>query len=257
MAEEGTAGRFVWHELLTTDPEAAIRFYTDVIGWGTAPHNGTGEAYTMWMAGEAPIGGVMELPEQARQMGAPPNWMAYVSVLDAGAAAERVKTLGGNVIMGPWEVPTIGRLAVIADSAGAVLALLQPDTPMPAVPPAPGRFSWCELLTPDPEKSLAFYADMFGWERMADMDMGPAGTYHIFGRGGEQWGGVYRPPAAPGPSAWLYYAMVDSTDAAAERAKAGGGRLVHGPSEVPGGDRVAVCMDPQGAMFAVHSRAAG
>jgi len=257
MAGEDTSGRFAWHELMTTDPEAATTFYTNVIGWTTAPYEGTGQPYTMWMAGDTPIGGVMDLPEQAREAGAPPNWMAYVSVEDAGASVDRARALGGNIVVPPFEVPTVGTLAVISDPQGAVIALLQPDTPMPAVPPSRGRFSWAELLTSDPEGAFSFYSELFGWEKAMEMDMGPGGTYHIFGMKGEQWGGIYKPPEAPGPSAWLYYAMVDSADVAAERAAAGGGKLVHGPMEVPGGDRIAVCMDPQGAMFAVHSKAAG
>jgi predicted enzyme related to lactoylglutathione lyase len=182
--------------------------------------------------------------------------MAYVSTPDVAASVQKAIGLGGNVIVPPFDVPTVGKLAVISDPLGAVIALLQPDTPMPAMAPGPGQFSWAELLTSDPEIALAFYSDMFGWEKVTDMDMGPAGMYHIFGRKGEQWGGIYRPPEAPGPSAWLYYAMVDSADAAAERATAAGGKLIHGPMEVPGGDRVAICMDPQGAMFALHSKAA-
>ena len=65
-------GEFVWYELMTTDPEAAKKFYSDVVGWGTAPfENGSGMDYTMWMKGEAPVGGVMELPEEARRRCAP------------------------------------------------------------------------------------------------------------------------------------------------------------------------------------------
>ena len=76
-----TKGRFVWHELLTTDPVSAQDFYTQVIGWGTQKFEGSPAGdYTMWMAGEAPIGGVMKLPADAAAMGAPPNWLAYVEV---------------------------------------------------------------------------------------------------------------------------------------------------------------------------------
>lgn len=257
MADASIRGRFSWHELMTTDPPAAVDFYSKVVGWGTAPYEGAGQPYTMWMAGETPIGGVMDLPEPARAMGAPPHWMGYVGTPDIHGTIKQATGLGGNTVVPPFPVPTVGHLAVITDPQGAMISLLQPESDMPETPQVQGHMSWCELMTPDPGAALSFYSDLFGWETMTEMDMGPAGTYFIFGRNGGMLGGVYKPQEQQGPPAWLYYALVDSADAAVERAKAAGGQVVHGPMEVPGGDRVAVCMDPQGAMFAVHSKAAG
>lgn len=71
-------GKFVWYELLTSDPNAAKTFYTALIGWGTKEWEGGEQPYTMWTTEDVPLGGVMLLPEEAKQMGAPPNWMAYV-----------------------------------------------------------------------------------------------------------------------------------------------------------------------------------
>lgn len=90
MSDPSIRGRFSWHELLTTDPDAAIAFYSKVVGWTTAPFDGSGKPYTMWMAGEAPIGGVMELPDEARSMGAPPHWMGYVGTPDLTADRKSV-----------------------------------------------------------------------------------------------------------------------------------------------------------------------
>ena len=67
MSDDSLLGRFVWHELLTSDPEAATRFYTELIGWGTAQREGGSEPYTMWTNGDTPIGGVISLPEVAKQ----------------------------------------------------------------------------------------------------------------------------------------------------------------------------------------------
>ncbi len=55
-------GRFIWYELLTSDPDAAIDFYTSLIGWSNTPFDAGGQEYTMWMKGEVPVGGVMQLP---------------------------------------------------------------------------------------------------------------------------------------------------------------------------------------------------
>ena len=89
------------------------------------------------------------------------------------------------------------------------------------------------------------------------MDMGDMGFYQTFGRGAQPLGGIFNgPPDMPGVG-WLLYVRVPDVDAAAETVKAGGGRILNGPMEVPGGDRICQCMDPQGVAFAVHSVAEG
>src|SRR6185295_20227567 len=105
----------------------------------------------------------------------------------------------------------------------------------------------------NPEGAWKFYEALFGWEKTSAMDMGEMGTYQMFGRGGGiPNGGIMKPP--PGaPAAWMPYAMVKDAKAAAATATANGGKIVNGPMEVPGGDWIAQGLDPQGAMFAVHS----
>ena len=100
MAEQSPSGRFVWYELVTTDPEAAQSFYRNVIGWSTAPFEGGEIPYTLWMNGDAPVGGVMELPE-ARAQDAPPHWIAYVEVDDVDATARKAGKLGGTIVVEP------------------------------------------------------------------------------------------------------------------------------------------------------------
>ena len=116
-------GRFVWHELMTTDPKAAIAFYTEVVGWKTQEWEGGG--YTMWLGSQGPLGGTMPLPDKAKQMGAPPHWTSNVEVADVDATVARVKKLGGKVYVEPENIPKIGRFAVIADPQGASILGLQ------------------------------------------------------------------------------------------------------------------------------------
>ena len=80
MPETTPRGRFVWYDLMTTDPDAAVGFYTKLIGWGTEAFEGGPMPYTMWTANETPIGGVMPLPKEAAKAGAPPHWLSYVCV---------------------------------------------------------------------------------------------------------------------------------------------------------------------------------
>jgi len=250
--------RFVWYELMTTDPSTAEVFYRGVVGWGTQPFTGHEHMdYTMWTVGEEPIGGLMELPEEARRGGAPPHWLGYVGVADVDAAAEKAGQLGGCVLVAPQDIPGAGRFAVVADPQGATFALYQTAAPGEETgepPGGPGRFSWHELATTDHEAAFEFYRGLFGWTVHQDMDMGEHGIYRIYGpEGAPPLGGMFTKPAAmPGPPVWVYYATVDDLDAAVERVRQAGGQVVLEPMEVPGGDRIAQCLDPQGAFFALH-----
>jgi predicted enzyme related to lactoylglutathione lyase len=257
MTTDSDRGRFVWFDLQTSDPEAAISFYTDLIGWGTQPFEGGDQPYTMWANGDQPLGGVMEIPPAAKDAGAPPNWMAYVAVPDIGATADRVKELGGAVLHPPTDIPGAGCFAVLADPQGAVFAVYtsKEESSSPSGPPGVGDFSWHELATIDYEGAYDFYADLFGWEKQEAMDMGDGWIYQMYGRGDTTLGGMFNKPAEmPGPPMWLYYITVDDVDNSVERLKELGGQLLNGPMDVPGGDRIAQCMDPQGAAFALHSK---
>lgn len=256
-------GRFVWYELMTSDPDAAQSFYNDTIGWGTAPFEESPEPYTMWMNGESPVGGVMALPEEAKKAGAPPHWIAYITTPDVDATTNKVKELGGNLIHGPMEIPNVGRFAIVSDPQGAVFAVYKPANEQPGdlQEPGVGEFSWHELATTDRESAFDFYSKLFGWKKTEAMDMGEeAGTYQMYGLDDVTLGGMFNKPAEmPGPPMWLYYTVVSDVNKAAEKVKAKGGQVLNGPMEVPGGsgDMIAQCMDPQGAPFAIHSKAAG
>jgi predicted enzyme related to lactoylglutathione lyase len=76
MSSDSHHGRFCWYDLLTSDPKAATEFYTKVIGWDTEEWKGGTAPYTMWKASQGPIGGVTAMPEEVRQAGAPPHWLA-------------------------------------------------------------------------------------------------------------------------------------------------------------------------------------
>jgi predicted enzyme related to lactoylglutathione lyase len=247
-------GRFVWYELMTTDMEAAKAFYANVVGWGTRDASMPGRAYTLFTAGEASVSGLMVLPEDARKkMGAKPTWIGYVGVNDVDATADRIKRLGGTVHVPPQEIPNISRFSVVADPQMATLALfkwLKPGQVEPAELSAPGRVGWHELLAADWEQALAFYGELFGWQK-ADADTGEMGTYALFSAGGQTIGGMFTKPAMVPVPFWLYYFNIGDIDAAAKRVKAGRGQILNGPIAVPGGNWIVQCTDPQGAMFAL------
>ena len=109
-------------------------------------------------------------------------------------------------------------------------------------------------MTSDYKAAFDFYSQPFGWKVSDDMDMGPVGTYRVFGLGEQNHiGGMMTiPNGTPMPPMWLYYTEVPDLDAAMERAKKNGAIVMNGPMDVPGGGRIAQLMDPQGAAFALH-----
>jgi hypothetical protein len=250
-------GRFAWYELMTTDLAAARAFYAAVAGWGARDVSTPDLAYALFIADTAPVGGLMELPENARKMGATPRWMGYVAVDDADAAAAQIRRLGGAVLVPPTD-SNIGRIAVIADPQTATLALvegLNTGAPLPIEPAGAGSVGWRELLAADAPRALAFYGELFGWSKAdAEAEAGATEAYQLFAAGGQTIGGMFaKRPTEPVPF-WLYYFDVADIDAAAERVKRGGGEVFEGPLELPDGSWIARCADPQGAVFALQGQ---
>lgn len=252
-----TAAPFCWYELMTTDLAAARAFYGSVVGWEAADSGMPGIDYTLFSVAGGPVAGAMTIPAEAAARNVPPNWTGYVRVEDVDAHLPRLLAAGGALLRPAEDIPGVGRFAVVADPGGAVFCLFREiDGAAPALPAAgpcdPGRFSWHELHAADGEAAFGFYAALFGWREVEKLDMGPMGIYRLFATGteGAVGGMMTKSPDCPTPF-WLYYVGVEALDAALDRVKAGGGRLLLEPMEVPGGAFVAQCIDPQGAVFAL------
>ena len=255
------ADKFIWYELMTTDQDAAVDFYSHVVGWTAADHENStpeGMRYVVLSADGRGVGGVFQLTDEMRAGGARAGWVGYIETADTDAKAKEAVAAGGSLLMQPGDIPNVGRFAMLADPGGAPFYLLTPQPQEgarpPADPTAPGIVSWHELYSSVGEKAaFAFYSGLFGWETVTEMDMGAMGSYRIFGHGDVQMGGMMDKPDNVPASAWAFYVNVDGLDAAAERVKARGGQIVMGPMEVPGGSWIVQGIDPQGANFALVS----
>jgi predicted enzyme related to lactoylglutathione lyase len=249
MSTADIRGRFIWHELLTTDTTAAAAFYPKVVPWRTQPSSMPG--YTIWMAGQSQVGGLMAQPSDAA--GTPPQWLIYIGTPNVDATAEHAQRLGARVVKPAADIPNVGRFAVLADPQGATFALYTPGPTGGAIPAAgAGVFSWHELATTDVAGALRFYGELFGWSKGQGHDMGAMGVYQIFERFGSMIGGMCNVQGPATPPSWLSYVQVADSSRAVAAAKSAGGRLLHGPVEVPGGSWIALFMDPQGGAFAVQ-----
>jgi predicted enzyme related to lactoylglutathione lyase len=256
MSNAEIRGRFVWHELMTTDTDAATDFYSHVVPWKT--QDSGMPSYTLWMSGKYRAGGLMALPD-GNGTATPPHWLVYVGTPDVDATAAAARGLGGNVLKEPEDIPNVGRFAVLSDPQGAAFAVFKPHPgPGDDMPPggAIGDFTWHELATTDLDAALGFYTELFGWSKGAAHDMGgEMGVYQLISHGGQDVGGVYKVRDSSTPPNWLSYVQVADASKAANAAKSNGGRILNGPMEVPGGSWIAMMVDPQGGAFAVVEQA--
>ncbi|MET0178998.1 MAG: VOC family protein [Novosphingobium sp.] len=244
-------GDFVWYELLTSDTDAAGRFYGDVVGWTVADSGMPGMDYRILDAGDGQAGGMMELTPEMRDGGARPGWLGYVGVPDVDAAIEDWTGAGGTVRMPAMDVPGVGRMAMLADPDGVPLYVMRgaSDETSTAFRVAdPRHVRWNELAARDDAAALRFYGERFGWTVAGTMPMGPMGDYSFLAANGTTIGAAMRAQGDTAPR-WLYYFGVEDIDAAAAAVSAGGGQVLDGPHEIPGGEFSVHARDPQGAEF--------
>jgi len=248
----GKQSSFVWYELMTGDVAGAKAFYGAVVGWKTQDTPMPGMTYTLLLAGDTQVGGMMKVPKEASDAGMRPCWFSYISADDVDAGANKVQRLGGKVHAAPQDIPGVGRFAVVADPLGASFNIFKPSQPGERKFSSElGQVGWHELHTNDWPKAFEFYSAMFGWLKGDGMDMGPMGTYQLFTVGGTPVGAMFNSPAAQAARFWLYYFNVGDIDAAAKRVGDGGGKITQGPMPVPGERWIVQASDPQGAAFAL------
>ena len=123
-----TPGTFVYNELHTTDVEAGQAFYSGLFGWAPATSElptSDGGSYTVFKSGDSDVAGMMLLSAEEKAQGAPPHWLCYASVENVDASAAQATALGGKVLVEPTDIPDLGRYAVLADPAGAVIGVFQ------------------------------------------------------------------------------------------------------------------------------------
>ena len=249
-------GTPIWYELITPDPDAAKSFYDPLAGW-TIDARPSGEIdYRMIAATDGNVGGVMRLSPDMATHGAQPGWLLYIGVDDVDATCTQAQALGAGVLVPPNDIPNVGRFAFLTDPQGAPFYIMRGasgDSSGAFAPGVLGHCSWNELWTSDAPAALAFYGQLFGWENNETMDMGPMGGYHFLDLGDVRLGALAQSQQAGQPARWNAYFTIADVDAAVERIAASGGAVTMGPHDVPGGSRIVMGTDPQGAAFALVS----
>lgn len=244
-----------WIDLATPDPEAAKSFYGALFGWEYSEEatDQPGVHYVMARKDGHSAAGMMQLSEEMAASGMPPVWSSYVTVPDVEATVAKVGPAGGTVLQPAMDVMEAGRMAVVADPAGAVICLWQAKEHIGAeVVNEHGALTWNELITPDPAAVAPFYAELFGWTTEAvPMEGGEYTLFRVDGGNESGIAGAMAPPMPGMPAFWGVYFNVDDVGATVELAKGLGAQVLMEATAMPGVGTLAALTDPQGAVFSL------
>lgn len=254
---EPLLGQWIWYELMTKDAAGAKCFYEKAIGWTITPGAEAPLFYGHIARSDGrQVGGILSLSDDSLAQGAHPMWVGYIAVDDLDATLAQVIERGGRALMPRMDIAE-GSFAMVMDPWGACFYLMQPNpgpdsAPSVAFSPRDAQsVGWNELYTGNFDEALGFYTEIFGWAPAGSMDMGEFGTYQFLSHKDVVIGAMMpKPPHVP-VGGWNHYIRAANFDAAHAAVVAAGGTVLHGPSEVPGGDWIINAIDPQGAPFAI------
>lgn len=123
--DAATAGQFCWVDLAASDSDRARHFYGNLFGWSAQNQRANGGVFTRLRAHGRDVGSMYQLSDAHLARGVPSHWTPYVRVADAEASAARAEACGGQVIVRPFEVEGVARIALVLDPNGAQLGLWQ------------------------------------------------------------------------------------------------------------------------------------
>jgi len=244
-------GHFSWADGLSTDQQAAKKFYTAVMGWDVNDvPMGDGQFYTMFEQDGKSIAGLGQMPPEMQEQGIPSIWTSYINVDDVDAATEKAKSLGATVTMDVTDVFDSGRMSMIQDPVGAQVGLWQAKSHIGAgLVNTPSAMTWNELSASKIDGAPDFYNKLFGWEINKDENR----EYYYITNKGRMNGGMLPmgEDYANIPPFWMVYFSVADLDAAMEKVKANGGTIHVGKIEAPGVGHLSVIADPTGGVCTI------
>jgi predicted enzyme related to lactoylglutathione lyase len=254
MSQHPGLAAFCWRDLMTTEPEEALAFYSGLFGWELSRELklGPGFVYQILKNTQGEFGGIARLP---RDSGIYPYWISYLQTPDVNATAALALKLGGAQLVPPSTIPGIGRIAVLADPSGAGFALLDAISPAPIVTgrdAVPGSPVWHELITGDFDGAAIFYSELFGYQ----IERGEETTFAIK-RDGQttRIAGLRAQPQTMPVAAWTIAYRVADLDLARSRVNKLGGENLPNIQELPDGGRTSTVIDPTGAVFTIRELA--
>jgi predicted enzyme related to lactoylglutathione lyase len=252
LSDAPLTGKFIWHDLISTDIEADKRFYSGLFGWQYEYRQGpNGNSYTLAKSGEHYIAGLVnyDKPEDGAVVS---RWLGYLSVDDVDLAVRENMAAGGNTVVKPEELGDFVRVAAITDPQGAVLGVAQSHIgdPVDSIAGGPGYVVWNELLASDTVEAAAFYRALAGYEIEVLDRYG--GKYTMLVADGVRRAGILGNPLEGVTPLWLTYFGVSDLEATTARVSELGGRVLLPPSADVRNGNLALVVGPSGALLALQ-----
>ncbi len=254
-------GKIVWHDLLTNDPAASKRFYGELFGWKFESVGGiaglsSNTAYSLIRHNGRLIGGMIDTKALNNRTDIS-QWIIVMSVDDIDAAAQSFVDNGGSILTPPRDLQRRGRIAVVQDPAGALLALLETKDGDPVDrQPELGDFLWNELWTVDVDGATKFYSDAAGYEAAdwdTDSDKESSANYRLLKHGDKPRAGILANPFEDLDPVWVSYLRVESPAAITARVEELGGKVIVEARPRALGGEVAFIAGPSEAGIALQT----
>ena len=239
-------GRFVWFSHFSSNVASSCEFYAGILPWDikTVDISGVTHSLVHLRSTGQPIAGFISSQDEA-----PTAWISYLSVDDVDEACGRVKANGGRVLKDALDVPSVGRMQLVADPCGAAFFLFKGETSDLPIATGPGSVHWNELTTVKPKEIVGFYEKSFGYTH-TEAQM-PDGPYFMITNGDKMRGGITTAPLESIPSAWLPYVHVEDVEQTVASVKKFGGQVLFEPMDVPEVGCFAHIVDPQGGVLGI------
>lgn len=253
-------GKIVWHDLISKTPDESQRFYEQLFGWefesvGAMMGFGADNAYSLIRNEGRLIGGMIDA-NRLQNDNDISQWVSLMSVEDIDKAVASFEAKGGTVFTPPTELARRGKIAVVADPDGALLALLQTRDGDPADTEARlNDFLWDELWTTDVEGATAFYTDIVGYEYSDENvdDDDREEDYRVLKQQNRPRAGVMENPFEGVKPVWVNYIRVQDPAAITARVESLGGRILLAAQPRDIGGTVAFIAGPSGAGIALQT----
>ena len=242
-------GSFCWWSLMTKDVNKANDYYTKLFDWQLSEVDLPGEENsTIYVASNGGFGNPVPLEQNFPH---PSHWIPYIAVDSVDESCKHAESLGGTVCVPAFDIPTIGRTAVVTDPVGAAFHIFTPaqdDEDLNMIGNGSGEICWMELMVDEPAPLLSFYAKLFGWTFSEPMIMNESEYFSLTINGDMVGGLLKRPPSVPQmPPVWMNYFAVNSVDESSAKAEALGGEIVMSKTDIPETGFLSMMADPTGA----------
>jgi predicted enzyme related to lactoylglutathione lyase len=242
---EHRPGKLVWADLFTNDPDGATKFYCGLLGWTATPLEQKGKGYTVFSNDGTPIAGLA--PRSVTGANHPSRWIGYYAVEDISAAVTLATSNGGRVYAPSHNFPDRGNQAIIGDTDGIPVGLLQSSSgDSPDGEPKAGEWNWFELYVTNPKASSDFYHSAIGFDVAPETNSDRKSDFVLSSAGQARGGIAPLPEGNDVKPSWLAVVRVADIDGTVAKVPGLGGEVLVAPHAVEFGSRFAIILDSTG-----------